>query len=250
MLDFAARSLKLDQPERYLNRELLALGFNVRVLELASDRSLPLLERVRFLAIVSANLDEFFMVRVAGLVSQLGSEDVRSQDGRTPEETLSELRDSSGRSRHRRQDRLWRDVLRPELESEGIAVDGIADVRGESAPGSSAFFDDGGVSDPYPSRGRARAAVPVHLRALALARTARRAPRRARGSARPCQVPEAIAPLREGSGEHGDCPVEEVISEFLPSLFPGRSCGIARCFGSRATPTSRSPTTPTICSKP
>src|SRR5689334_24671275 len=78
---------------RYLNRELSAADFGDRVLQLAYDESLPLLERVRFLSIVAGNLDEFFMVRVAGLENQLDAGDtVRSIDGRAPAEILAEVR--------------------------------------------------------------------------------------------------------------------------------------------------------------
>lgn len=81
-------------PERYFNRELSWLGFNRRVLALAQDPGLPLLERVRFVAICSRNLDEFFQVRVAGLKEQveLGVED-KSADGLTAREQLSAIRE-------------------------------------------------------------------------------------------------------------------------------------------------------------
>ena len=73
---------------RLLNRELSSLDFYARVLELAADRSVPLLERVRFCSIFSSHLDEFFMVRVAGLRGQKDAGVVaRSPDGRTPSET-------------------------------------------------------------------------------------------------------------------------------------------------------------------
>ena len=79
---------------RYINRELSWLDFNGRVLELAADSSVPLFERIKFCSIFSANLDEFFMVRVAGLEGQASSRlPVRSPDGRTPADTLDEIRE-------------------------------------------------------------------------------------------------------------------------------------------------------------
>jgi polyphosphate kinase len=87
----APPSIHLDAPEWYLNRELTWLTFNQRVLYEAQDERTPLLERVKFLAIVSSNLDEFFMKRIGGLKQQIGAK-VRelTVDGRSPEQQLSE----------------------------------------------------------------------------------------------------------------------------------------------------------------
>src|SRR6187431_1668073 len=83
----------VDAPERFINRELSWLDFNARVLALAENPLVPLLERAKFLAIFSSNLDEFFQVRVAGLKDQVfagvGS---RTPDGRTPSKQLSDIR--------------------------------------------------------------------------------------------------------------------------------------------------------------
>ena len=76
---------RIDDPALYFNRELSWLDFNQRVLELAEDESVPLLERLRFCAIYASNLDEFFMVRVAGLFDQLDAGiDARGPDGLAP----------------------------------------------------------------------------------------------------------------------------------------------------------------------
>ena len=79
--------------ETYINRELSWIDFNKRVLELATEEETPLLEKIKFSSIFSNNLDEFFMVRVASLKSQVeGGISKRSQDGRSPEEQLIEIR--------------------------------------------------------------------------------------------------------------------------------------------------------------
>ena len=82
----------LDSPELYANRELSWLQFNERVLELAEDERTPLLERVKFLSIYASNLDEFFMVRVAGLHDQVDAGiDARGPDGLSARETLERI---------------------------------------------------------------------------------------------------------------------------------------------------------------
>src|SRR5262245_24673044 len=91
----ALPSLDLDDPQFYLNRELSQLEFFSRVLEEAKDERHPLLERVKFLAIVGSNLDEFFMVRVAGLNQQIAAGVVElSLDGLTPAQQLAAIRTS------------------------------------------------------------------------------------------------------------------------------------------------------------
>jgi polyphosphate kinase len=111
------------QPSRFLNRELSWLQFNERVLALAEDPSVPLLERAKFLAIFSQNLDEFFQVRVAGLKGQLAGPGpvTRSPDGMTPTEQLRAIREKvaalTGRQQH-----VFLDQVEPELTAAGIWV--------------------------------------------------------------------------------------------------------------------------------
>ena len=108
--------------ERLLNRELSWLEFNARVLDLAADPQLPLLERLKFASIFSSNLDEFFMVRVANLMGQSASGfGVRSPDGRFPETALAQIRDRV-RELTTEQSRIWNRDLRTALDEEEIYV--------------------------------------------------------------------------------------------------------------------------------
>jgi len=117
----ATASPELELASRYLNRELSRLDFNERVLALAEDESQPLLERVKFLAIVSQNLDEFFQIRVAGLKEQAAAGlSATSPDGLDPREQLDVIR-TAVESLCTRMSRVFT-KLRPRLASAGIRI--------------------------------------------------------------------------------------------------------------------------------
>ena len=106
----------------YLNRELSLLDFQERVLALAEDTTLPLLERAKFLAIFSSNIDEFFQVRVAGLKDQVAAGVASaSADGMTPAETLSAIRERLS-VLVARQSRTFLDGVVPALAEAGVRI--------------------------------------------------------------------------------------------------------------------------------
>ena len=114
--------------DRLINRELSFLDYDARVLALARDPDLPLLERVKFCSIFSQMLDEFFMVRIAGLRGQAAAGvTVRSPDGRTPQQTLREARERV-LELQAEQARVWADELLPALAEEGIVVLRVEDL--------------------------------------------------------------------------------------------------------------------------
>ena len=124
-------------PIRILNRELSWLDFNSRVLFLAERGDVPLLEKVRFLSIWAANLDEFFQVRVAGLKEQVAHGVVgRTPDGRTAGQQLSAIRAETS-EQYLRASKIHRDILEPSLAEAGIRLQAHADLD----PGEVAYLD-------------------------------------------------------------------------------------------------------------
>jgi polyphosphate kinase len=123
-----------------LNRELSWLAFNERVLEEAHDERWPLLERLKFLAISETNLDEFFMIRVSGLLDQLSSEIVEpTDDGLLPAEALARVRAAVQSMQLRQTSCLVGDIL-PKLASAGISILTWSDLNDVQREASSAHF--------------------------------------------------------------------------------------------------------------
>lgn len=113
--------INFENSDRFINRELSWLSFNWRVLEEANNKDHPLLERMRFLSISAANLDEFYMVRVAGLWGQIKARvTTLSADGLTPSKTLQKVDEKAGKLIFEQQ-RIWKQLL-GDMEREGISV--------------------------------------------------------------------------------------------------------------------------------
>ncbi len=134
--------INLSDPQYYFSRELSWLEFNNRVLHEASDPRSPLLERLKFLAIFSSNLDEFFMVRVAALREQVAAKVSKlSADGRTPQEQL----EATSQRLHPlvvQQHRHFEQVLRPALAQEGIHILDYIDLSQEQRTYLQGYFDE------------------------------------------------------------------------------------------------------------
>src|SRR4029077_7502053 len=115
----------------FINRELSWLGFNERVLEEAHDPTVPLVERLKFIAIVSSNLDEFFMVRVAGLKQQLsGNVAETPPDGLTAAEQLAAI-STRAHAMVAEQYRTWRDEIAPRISAAGVRLLHAGDLTPE-----------------------------------------------------------------------------------------------------------------------
>src|SRR5437868_6670759 len=132
----------LDDPELYVNRELSLLAFQHRVLEEAQDESNPLLERVNFLSIVGSNLDEFFMVRVAGLKRQVESGSSEpAPDGMSPTEQLDAIRAEVSNLRGIAA-RCWQRKLKPALEQAGVSILSYGSLSEQQRRRANSFFQD------------------------------------------------------------------------------------------------------------
>ena len=206
-------------PPRLINRELSWVEFNARVLELAEDASLPLLERVKFAAIFSSNFDEFFMVRVAGLLEQDEADlGVRSVDGLTPGQALEAIRARVG-DLTARQSRLWRRDLRPALAAHDIEIVSLKDCSERELKRLSAYFE----RDVYPiltplAVGAGQPFPYISGLSLSLGVTAVDPETGEERFAR-VKVPEGLD--RFVSTGKRLVLLESVIGHFLPMLFPG-----------------------------
>jgi len=213
-------------PDRYLNRELSWLDFNARVLALAADSSLPLLERAKFLAIFASNLDEFYMVRVAGLKrrDEMGLK-VRSADGLTPREQLRMIAERTQQlaTRHAR---VFMESVRPALADEGIAFVHWSDLSEADRAPLSVYFTEQVFPVLTPL-----AVDPAHPfpfvsgLSLNLAVTVKSPEDGGEHFAR-VKVPDNVDRFvrldsNDGSNEVRFLPMEELIGAFLPVLFPG-----------------------------
>lgn len=135
-------ALSLQDPPLYVNRELSLLAFQKRVLEEAQDEQNPLLERLKFLSIVGSNLDEFFMVRVAGLKHQLESGALDpGPDGMHPREELAAIRECVAELYKAGQDCLRLQLL-PDLKKQGIYVPEYSQLTPTQSAGANRYFSE------------------------------------------------------------------------------------------------------------
>jgi polyphosphate kinase len=226
----AATSPAIDDalPEdRYVNRELSWLEFNARVLALAADTSLPLLERAKFLAIFASNLDEFYMVRVAGLKrrDEMGLS-VRSADGLSPREQLRRISERTQQiaSRHAH---VFLDSVRPALADEGIVIVTWSELDDAERGRLSTYFHEQVFPVLTPL-----AVDPAHPfpfvsgLSLNLAITVKHPDDGGQHFAR-IKVPDNVDRFVQMDGREGTptvvrfLPMEELIAAFLSVLFPG-----------------------------
>ncbi len=218
---------------RYFNRELSWLEFNRRVLEEARDECHPLLERVKFLSIFSTNMDEFFMIRVAGIKQQVAAGVVgRSPDGLTPTEQLGAIRRAVNGLKDL-QRRCWLEDLQPKLSEQGIHLLEYGELNEQQRAFCKAHFERDvfpvltplafDPSHPFPhiSNLSTNLAVvindPEEGQLFARVKVPAVLPRLIPISGGKCAGPESIPPERR----HCFVWLDEVIAEHVDALFPG-----------------------------
>src|ERR1700733_4371312 len=218
--DAEAAVASVADPAVYINRELSWLDFNDRVLQLAEDESLPLMERVKFLAIFSTNLDEFFMVRVAGVHDQIDARiDARGPDGLSPTRVLAGIHERVTEL-NRRQARQFIDVVRPDLAKHDIRIlDGEPSsappelmerqFREQIFPVLTPLAIGPGRPFPYISNLSLSLIVRLHDPDLDHEVFAR------------VKVPKEVLPRFVEIEENTFIPLERIIAQHLDALFPG-----------------------------
>src|SRR5215212_3407839 len=217
----AQEKIDLRDPALYFNRELSWLDFNDRVLQLAEDRSAPLLERLKFCAIWSTNLDEFFMVRVAGLHDQVDAGiDKPGQDGLTPAQTISRIRDVVRAQQLRASASLHEDV-QPALGEHGIRIVRLAHVTKQQRELLNERFHRQifpvltplavGLGRPFPYISNLSLSLAVLVRD----------PSTGHQTFARVKVPKEVLPRFLDVGDCTFVPIEEVIAANLERLFPG-----------------------------
>ena len=217
-------SISPRDPARFINRELSWLSFNERVLEEAQNPVHPLLERVRFLSITASNLDEFYMVRVAGLVAQASSGvTTPSQEGLTPAEQLEAINQRARRFTETQQ-RTWRE-LSVELRAAGIELL----EPGELSPEDLAWLEQRFLTEIFPVLTPLAVDV-VHPfpfipnlgLGLALQLTRQKDQKQLVGLVLlPGQIPRFVRLQGGPAGKSRFLGLEELVKLFLPRLFPG-----------------------------
>lgn len=208
-------------PLPYLNRELSWLDFNARVLAEALDDRVPLLERLKFLAIFSTNLDEFYMVRVAGLRRKVAAGAQQyAPDPLTPSEQLDAIRTRVTELLEQRR-AVLREQLWPALAARGIRVGSMAELEGDEASTVGAFFEsqvfpvltplavDPGHPFPYISNLSLSLAVEIRDPVTGVEHFAR------------VKVPRSLPRWVPTGRPNCFVPMEEVIGANLEALFPG-----------------------------
>jgi polyphosphate kinase len=223
----------LESSKLFINRELSALQFQHRVMEEATDESNPLLERVKFLAIVGSNLDEFFMVRVAGLMKQVDAGVVDlPPDGLTPAEQLAEIRKVSINLMKEASD-YFRNVLVPSLKNAGIFILDYKELNKQQKESIEAYYRD--VIFPVLTPLAFDPGHPFpHISNLSLNLAVLLRDKKGINHFARIKVPNTLprlVPIKRSSGgvrKDGTVPynhyfvwLEQVISENLTSLFPG-----------------------------
>ena len=213
----------IDDPALYFNRELSWLDFNQRVLELAEEAGTPLLERIKFCAIYASNLDEFFMVRVAGLFDQLDAGiDARGPDGLAPGEQIDAIQ-AKVLELDRRLHACFNGVLRPELERQGIRIVSLETASEEERREIDVRFHEQvfpaltplviGLGRPFPYISNLSLSLGVLLRD----------PESGTEIIARVKVPKELLGRFLPVGDNGKAlvPLEEVIAANLDALFPG-----------------------------